>query len=164
MKQKEKENLLKVKEEKKLIKEKKKTENAIKKSKKKVSETVKSKEIDTSLEDNSQQLIGPFEQQLIEPFEQQLEPTPKKIEKEIGIKSKEISANKKITILSKLLIQPSCSNILPKPTCGVCHFNVIKNELTCSACPKIFHVRCILPKHKEHIPDYSDLHLFLCHR
>lgn len=156
MKQKEKENLLKVKEEKKLIKEKKKTENANTKSKKKVSETVKSKEIDTSLEDNSQQLI--------EPFEQQLEPTPKKIKKEIGIKSKEMSANKKITIFSNLLIQPSCSNILPKPTCGVCHFNVIKNELTCSVCSKIFHVRCIPPKHKEHIPDYSDLDLFLCHR
>ncbi|CAH2101986.1 unnamed protein product [Euphydryas editha] len=57
-KQKEKENLLKVKEEKKLIKEKNKTENANKNN----SKTVNSKERNTTLEINSQKLIEHSEQ------------------------------------------------------------------------------------------------------
>lgn len=169
IKQKEKENLIKVKEEKKLIKDKKKNENANKKTIKndKVSNG-KSKNDNPSLNSNNDTVkaidstLGRNSQQLIEHSEQQLEPTPKKIKKEQDIKNKEhaeIPASKKITVLSNVVIQPNNT----VPNCGVCHFNVIKNELTCSACSKIFHVRCIPSKHKEHIPDSSDLHLFLCH-
>lgn len=185
--------MLKVKEEKKLIRDKKKTENSDKKTAKiknksntiPVNEnsmmktngdTVKINKHSNRIPENEDFMInangetvniketgtikGNYDQ--TEHFRQQLEPMPKRFKKEVNVKTKEkkeieqLPASKKITVLSDVIIKPVNNSL-----CGVCHTNVKKSQLICSACSKIFHARCIPRNHKEHIPDNTDLNLFL---
>ncbi|XP_022832409.1 uncharacterized protein LOC111360624 [Spodoptera litura] len=152
----EKQNLLKIKEEKKLIRDKKKAEkskNTIKITKKpnnensavNINSEVDSEEIDTIKGNNDNET---------ETFKNHLQCTPKTKELNISHKeNKQVATGGKITILSDIIIKPTI--------CVVCHFSIMKNPLTCSACSKTYHMRCIPQKHKEHIPDDADLRLFL---
>lgn len=96
-------------------------------------ESLNTKETDT--------IKGNNDHQQTEHFKQRLEPISKKLKKEINVKikdkkeSEQLPASKNITVLNNVVIQLVYNNIL----CGVCHTNVKKSQLTCSACSKTFH-------------------------
>ena len=58
---------------------------------------------------------------------------------------------------------------LPNQKCGLCYVCArnIKfskgDELECSMCNKIFHIRCLPTHHKHHVPDNEDADGFVCH-
>lgn len=71
-------------------------------------------------------------------------------------KTKKSPEVKKIQILGAVVMKPPAK-------CAVCNVAIVKNGIDCSVCTNKYHMQCIPKRHKEHIPDNSDVNLYLCH-